>query len=159
MASKIKLKVAIARYQEMPGAVSNSYGWYRNSANKYGSVSIGEIEIKAFKAAGNWWLDLKDFERAIKNAEEYRKELIKATKDISRGLIRGKDGETIEFDGGRYTVHGGFRFETSHYELYRRRSEGDWYCNKCNKAANVNGNTVSCSKCGTTFEIHDINRI
>jgi len=156
---KIKLGEAIREYQKMPGAVSNSYGWYRNSAKKSGAVSIGEANFKVFKDEGVWWLKRKDFDHAIKLVQEARERLLKTTEDLSKGIVHGKNGETIEFEGGRYTIYGDFRFETSYYELYRKRSEGSWYCNKCNDSADIKGNKVTCTRCGASHKIYCINSI
>lgn len=156
---RIKLKAAIKEYQAMPGAVSNSYGWYRNSANKHGTVSIGDVDLKVFKTEGSWWLRTKDFERAVLLARKWRDRLIKNSEDLSRGIVHGKDGETIEFEGGRYTIHGSFRFETSYYELYRKRSEGSWHCNKCNDLAEIKGNTLICPRCGASRKGHRANGV
>ena len=136
----IKLKDALTLYHKERGAFLNSYSWYQKSAREDGTISIGNIEIPTFKIGGTWWVERDKLNHAIKCNREYFKHQDDITRDHKKGIIHGKTGDTIEINDGYYKIHGNFRFEVSNYEKARMRSDGDWYCNKCNALAETEHN-------------------
>lgn len=120
-----KLSDAIKLYSKGEKSLSNSYEWYRKSAQRNGSVLIGNTIIRAYKRGGIWYVDEKEFVEAIKKHRGAKKQ-------------RQQDG---------CEAHGGFRFEWSNYERLRKKSYGRWYCIKCNVLAETEHTKEECHLC------------
>ncbi len=143
----LKLRDAVQLYRNEEKAPSNSYEWYRKSAQQYGKVSIGETHVPTYKQDGIWYIDGKEFAKAIKRHHEAIKHLKQVTTDYAKGIIHGKNGNIIHTKWGGYEIHGNFRFVWSDYELNRKKSYGAWYCNKCNVPAETEHNKEECHLC------------
>lgn len=143
----IKLKDAVELYKQEERSPSNSYEWYRKSAQQYGRVSIGDTDVPAYKQRGIWYLDDKKFAEAIKRHREAIKHLKQVTADYAKGIIYGKDGDVVYTEWGGYEIRGGFRFVWSDYERARMRSDGTWYCNRCNIPAETEHDKEECHLC------------
>lgn len=137
---ELKLRDAVQFYRDEEHAPSNSYDWYRKSAQRYGRVSIGGTDVPTYKHKGIWYVDGKFFAEAIKRHREAIKHLKQVTADYARGIIHGKDGDVVYTEWGGYEIHGDFRFVWSYYERARKRSYGTWYCNRCNIPAETEHN-------------------
>lgn len=147
MTKKIKLKDAVELYKQEERAPSNSYEWYRKSAQQSGRVSIGDTDVPAYKQKGIWYVNDKKFTEAIKRHREAIKHLKQVTADYAKGIIHGKDGKVVHTEGGGYEIRGKFRFVWSDYERARMKSDGTWYCNKCNIPAKTEHNKEECHLC------------
>jgi TPR repeat protein len=143
----MKLKDALELYKKEERTPSNSYEWYRKSAQRNGTVSIGDTNVPAYKLRGVWYVDGKRFAEAIKQHREKIKHLKQVTTDYSKGIIHGKDGDVVYTESGGYKIRGEFRFVWSDYEQARKRSSGTWYCNKCNILAETEHNKEECHLC------------
>jgi hypothetical protein len=144
---QMTLAEAVERFRREAGAPSNSYDWYRQSAQKRGAVPIGGTEIKAWKENGAWSVDAKEFEDATTAHRERRAYLAKVSSDLSRGIIYGRDGDVIETSTGGYEIRGAFRLVSSDSERARHRSYGTWYCNRCNQPAETKHEKEECHRC------------
>ena len=169
----MKLKDAIELYKKERRIPSNTYEWYRKSAQRSGTVSIGSLSVPAYKHKGTWHVDDKKFTEAIEHHRRGIQYLKKVTSDYAKGIIHGKDGETTYTEWGGYQIHGNFRFVWSESQRLRMKSYGTWYCNKCNIIAETehekkechlcrdwNGcgrdctlSRVYCPKCGKSFDV------
>jgi hypothetical protein len=52
----ISLKEAVDRFQQEPRAWQNAYGWYREQAARYGTVSFNNHFVTAVKQGLSGWL-------------------------------------------------------------------------------------------------------
>lgn len=143
----VKLKDAIKLYQSDVTAPSNAYPWYRNSANKHGTVSIGDCDVPTHKKNGIWWVEKRKLDQALKSAHEHQRTITRITKDHDAGILHGKDGDTIQTTWGHYELHGNFRWVVSNHEKATGRSNGTWYCNKCNSPAKTEHEAPECHRC------------
>ncbi len=143
----LTLKEAVKQYQQEEKAVSNSYDWYRNQAQKYGKAWIGGIDVSAIKKYGIWYVDRENLSRAINHHRESVKHLKQVTEDYEKGIIHGNDGDTIHTEWGGYEIHKEFRFVWNDVERYRKKSYGTWYCNKCQIVAETEHNNPECHLC------------
>jgi len=150
---ELKLKDAVQLYRKEEKAPTNSYNWYRESAHQEGRVRISSTNVPAYKKKGIWYVNAKEFAKAIKHHRESVKHLKQVTADYDKGIIYGKNGETTRTEWGGYTIHGNFRFVWSDCERYRKKSDGHWCCNKCNLPAERDYplSKVYCSKCGASL--------
>ena len=144
---ELKLRDAVQFYRNEEHAPSNSYDWYRKSAQQHRRVSIGETDVPAYKHKGIWHVDGKKFAEAIKRHREAIKRLKQVTADYAKGIIHGKDGDVVYTEWGGYEIHKDFRFVWSDYERVRKKSYGTWYCNKCNIPAETDHNKKECHLC------------
>jgi hypothetical protein len=145
--SLITLKDAVHLYSQEKRALSNSYGWYRKSAQHYGTVHIGGIELSAHKERGTWYVDETDLAEAIRLHREKIQHIEQNTDDYQKGIIHGNDGEILKTTYGGYQIRGRFRFVWSDVERYRKRSYGTWYCNSCNTVASSKHDRPECHLC------------
>lgn len=143
----MKLRNAVELYKKEERTPLNSYEWYRKSAQRYGTVSIGGTNVPAYKLRGVWYIDGKIFDELIKKHRKIIKRLKQVTTDYSKGIIHGKNGDVVNTESGGYKIDGEFRFVWSDYELARMRSSGTWYCNKCNILAETEHNGEECHLC------------
>ncbi|MBA7687789.1 hypothetical protein ES703_96262 [subsurface metagenome] len=143
----MKLKDAIILYKKEEGAISNSYDWYRKSAQKPGYIPISESYVPVFKKGGQWYTDNNKFQEAIKNHRVYRKHLKQVTEDYKKGIIHGKDNEIFYTEWGGYKIHGGFRFVWSNYERGLKKYYRTWCCNRCNIIAKTEHSKEECHLC------------
>ena len=143
---EMRLKDAVDHYKKEENAPANAYGWYRQSAKKDGSVSIGAIEVPAFKSKGVWCVDEKRFAEAIHSHRRQVKFQHKMTADYEKGIIHGEDGDSITTDWGHYEIHGNFYFA---YNLLRAQHGGgsSWYCSQCKKPAKLEHKRPRCHLC------------
>ena len=107
-AKELKLRDAVQLYRNEEHAPSNSYNWYRKSAQQYGRVSIGDTDAPVYKHTGIWYANGKKFAEAIKRHREAIKRLKQVTADHAKGIIHGKDGDIIHTEWGGYEIHGFF---------------------------------------------------
>jgi hypothetical protein len=143
----VRLAEAVERFLREVGSISNSYEWYRRLAQKGGAVPIGRTEIRAWKERGAWSVDAREFEAAIAAHRKRRAHVAQVSRDLSRGVIHGRDGDVIETLDGGYEVRGAFRFVWSNQERARHRSYGNWYCNRCNRPAQMKHEKEECHLC------------
>lgn len=143
----MKLKNAIELYEQEERVPSNSYEWYRKLAQRNGKVLIGSIDVPAYKHKGIWYVDDKKLAEAIKHHREAIEYLKQMTTDYANGIIHGKDGDIVSTEWGGYKIQGTFRFVWSDYEIARMKSDGRWYCNKCNIPAETEHNKEECHLC------------
>lgn len=143
----MKLKDAIELYKQEDGAYSNSYEWYRKCAQGRENISISGTDVPAYKKKGVWCIDDGDFTKAIENHRTMIRRRKQVTDDYNRGVINGKDGDTVHTDFGGYNIHGAFRFVWSNYENAHMKSSGEWYCNRCNTPAETEHNKPECHLC------------
>lgn len=143
----IKLKDAIELYRHEEKVPNNSYAWYRKLAQQYGKISIGGIDVPAYKQNRIWYVDKKEFTEAIKRHREVIEDLKQVTNDYAKGIIHGKDGDIISTEWGGYKIQSGFRLEWFDYEQARKKSHGTWYCNKCNISVKTEHNKAECHLC------------
>ena len=144
---QMKLAEAVDRLRREAGAPSNSYEWYRHSAQRHGRVPIGCTEIKVWKENGAWTVDAQVFEAAITAHRERRAHVARVSSDLIRGIIHGRDGDVIETSHGSYEIRGAFRLVWSHRERVRHRGYGTWYCNRCNQPAKTRNEKEECHRC------------
>lgn len=144
---ELKLRDAVQLYRKEEKAPSNSYEWYRKSAQQYRRVSMGDTDVPAYKQRGIWYIDDKKFAEAIKRHREAIKHLKQVTADYAKGILYGKDGDVVYTEWGGYEIRGGFRFVWSDYERARMRCDGTWYCNRCNIPAETEHNKEECHLC------------
>jgi hypothetical protein len=146
-AKKIKLSEAVQLFLKEKSAPSNSYNWYRQSAQSNGTVLFGESEIKAEKLKGSWYVDEKAFTKSIEKIRNKAKQIKKVASDYKKGNIHGKNGEEIKTEWGSYKIYKNFRLVTSDCDSIRKRSDGDWYCNDCNIKAKLEHEKEECHSC------------
>jgi len=144
---KLKLKDAVQLYHNEIKTPSNSYEWYRKSAQRNGCVPIHNTDVPAFKQDGIWCVNDKKFAEAIKQHHKAIKNLKQVTADYDKGIIHGKNGDIIHTEWGGYEIHGGFRFEWSDYKRDRMKSNGTWYHNRCNTPAETEHKKEECHLC------------
>lgn len=143
---KVKLKDALELYKKEERAPSNSYEWYRKSAQERGIVPIGDMDVPVYKE-GIWYVEDKKFAEAIKQHRETIKHLKQVTADYAKGIIHGKDRDVVSTEWGGYTIRRNFRFVWSDYERFHQKSYGTWYCNKCNTPSETEHNKEACHLC------------
>jgi hypothetical protein len=143
----MKLKQAIETLKKERRYPSNSYEWYRKDAKKRKRVMLGDVDAPVFLDRGTWCIEDGVFSMAIKKHREHLGLIEKNTKDLARRIIHGKDGDTVETEMGGYAIHGKFRFVWNDYEVARHKSEGTWFCNKCNIPAEEEHNNPECHLC------------
>jgi hypothetical protein len=145
--SLISLREAVSKYQAESGAPGNAYDWYRRSAQRYGSVSIGPGEIATQKIKNAWHVSRADLAVAIEAHRETRALLQQRTTDFEANILHGIDGDTIYTEFGGYRRHGQFHFVWSNYDIGTKRSNGSWYCSTCFRPARVAHNKEECHRC------------
>jgi hypothetical protein len=145
--SRITLKDAVSLYSQEKGAPSNSYDWYRRSAQRHGTVHVGDVKIQVHKEGGIWYIDNTMLARAIKNHREKIRHIEQTTRDYEKGIIHGKNGETIRTTWGGYEIRDKFRVVWSDIARSRQRSYGTWYCNSCDTAAGTKHEKPECHLC------------
>jgi hypothetical protein len=143
----LKLKDAVQLYRIEERTPSNSYEWYRKSAQHSGRISIGETNVSAYKEMGVWYVDRNEFAKAINQYRDSIKHLKEITADYAKGIIHGKNGDIISTEWGGYAIRGIFRFVWSDYERIKEGSSGTWYCNKCNIPAETEHKKEECHLC------------
>jgi hypothetical protein len=143
----MKLKEAVELFRKEESAPINSYEWYRKQAHEGGTVSIGGTNVPAYKYKRSWHVDDEKFDEAIEKYREAIEHLKQVTVDYDKGIIHGENGDTISTTWGGYKIIGGFRFVWSYYEVYRRKSDGRWYCNKCDEPAKTEHDKEECHLC------------
>src|SRR5580704_921595 len=122
----ISLRDAIDLYQRETRSPSNAYDWYRRSAQRGGTVSIGPSEVPAMKIGNVWYVSREDLSEAIAVHRVDVALFKQRTEDFRQNLLHGIDGDTIYTEFGGYRRQGGFHFVWSTYERARRRSDGGW---------------------------------
>jgi hypothetical protein len=75
----LSLRAAVEMFQQEPGAEQNAYDWYRRSANRCGSVSLGGTEIPVHKRGRAWVIDEACLEKAIANHRSERAQMLDNT--------------------------------------------------------------------------------
>ncbi len=145
--NNIKLKEAIEKYKEEEKAPGNSYEWYRKMAKSSNKVYIGRLKMSVYKIKGCWYLDKEDFYTAIESHRKIISRIKKNTSDYKQGIIHGVDGDTIETEWGGYKIKKSFRFVWNNYAIFRKKSNGTWYCNECNEIAETD-DKIYCQNCG-----------
>lgn len=143
----MKLKEAVELYKKEKGVSSNSYDWYRKSALSSGKINIGNVNIKTFKKGREWHIDDEDFKKAIISHKAYLEQIKNNTDDHKKGIIHGKDGESITTEWGHYTIYKNFRLEVHTYYSLKDGDTGTWYCNNCNLQAKTEHNKEECHLC------------
>ena len=141
------LRDAVEYYRKQERAFSNSYEWYRKSAKSFGEIIIGRQSVPVYWLKGRWHVNEKIFHKAI---QEHRKQILhlkKVTEDYSKGIIYGRDGDTINTEWGGYRIYETFRFVWSDFERGRMKSYGSWYCNECNSIAETEHDKEECHLC------------
>jgi hypothetical protein len=141
------LAEAVERFRREVGAPANSYGWYRQRAQRHGTVLVGRTEITVWKEKGAWNVDRKKFQVAITTHRERRAHVAKVSSDLSRGIIHGRAGDVLETSAGGYSIRGIFRLVWSDHERARHRSYGAWYCNRCNQPSETKHEKEECHRC------------
>ena len=145
--TELTLREAVELYRKEERAPANAYDWYRKAAQQSGKVYIGKTYISAYKRSGVWYVGGKEFAEAIKRHRESIRHLKQVTVEYSKGIIHGKDGDTIYTEWGGYEIHQNFRFVWSDVQRYRRKSYGTWYCNRCQTPAMTEHNKEECHLC------------
>jgi rubrerythrin len=143
----MKLKNAIEIYKKEEKAVSNAYDWYRKSAQKHENISIGDLQIRAFKIGREWHVDDNEFNKAIAKHRHSLSVIKENTKAFENGTLKGKTGETIKIESGSVSFSKDFMFESSDYHRLRGKSNGTWYCIRCNEPAKTEHNNPECHTC------------
>jgi hypothetical protein len=143
----INLKDAIALYSQEKGTGTNAYNWYRQYAQSQGSVPLGDVDVEAKKIGGAWQLDERKFQFAIQALRKEQAKIVQNTLDLKKGVVHGKNGDRIEIDGGYYDIHQQFRHVVSNYDAMRHKSDGTWFCNKCNNIAATEHKNDECHVC------------
>lgn len=143
---RIPLGAAVESWRSTPRAPTNAYTWYRQSAQRQGTVYFGR-EIEARKEGGQWTVDAGDFEAAVAAHAHSTFHREKVQRRIEAHDFSGDPGATYEGSDGGYTVKGRYAFVWSNYQIARRKSDGSWYCRACGNAA---GDPPSCL-CGGTI--------
>ena len=146
----MKLKEAVEIFKEEKGAPSNVYDWYRRSAKYNGKVSIGNKQLDAFKIGNQWHIDNGAFKKAIKSHQKQMKIRKKYTEDFSNGIYHGDVGQIIKIKGGGYKNYEGFIFVWNDYLRARKKSDGEWYCRRCNSMAEEEHN----KRCSINNDYH-----
>jgi len=143
----MKLTEAINLYKYEKGASSNSYDWYRKSAKSHWCISIGKIDVSAYKKRGTWYVDKIKFFKAIAHHRGKIKQIKQNTDDYTQGIIYGSDGDIIETEWGGYRIYKNFRYVWYYYLKLRQKSDGTWYCNACNNIAETKYDKEECHLC------------
>lgn len=143
---KLKLSEAVRLYHDEEKVPSNSYEWYRKSAQRDGSVNFDDTKVHAYKQ-GSWYVDGKEFAEAIERHRGAIKHRKQVTNDYDKGIIHGKNGDTTYTVWGGYEIRGGFRLVWYDYERDRMRINGDWFCNRCNSPAKTEHKKDECHLC------------
>lgn len=145
--TELTLREAVGLYRREEKAPSNGYDWYRKDAQRDGSIFVGDTRVSAHELNGVWYVNREEFTEAIKRHRESIVHLKQITADYSKGIIHGKDGDTIRTEWGGYEIHKNFRFEWSDVQRYRRKNYGTWYCNTCRIPAQTEHNKEECHLC------------
>lgn len=143
----MKLKDAIELYKKEENTPSNAYGWYRESAKDSGKISIGGVDIRTYKRGNVWYVGENKFLSAVLKHRKRIEKIKQNTRDLAKGIIHGKDGDINEVEGGGYCIVKNFRFVWSDLLVARQKSNGTWYCNKCNSIAKTENNKEECHLC------------
>lgn len=129
--------------------VYNSYNWYREYAQKYGYIPIGDTHVSVRKEKGSWVVDLDDFDHAVRSFINKKAEKEKHTHlmmdDHQKGIFH--KGRISISDSRYYDNKGDFRLEVDTYSMARKDSDGTWYCNTCNIPAETEHNNPECHTC------------
>jgi hypothetical protein len=144
---RISLRIAVQAYRAEYGAPANAYDWYRRSAQRYGSVSIGPGEVPAVKVGNVWFVSRADLSTAIDAHRQDQETLKNRTEDFFSNVLHGVDGDTIYTESGGYRRRGPFHFVWSTYEMKTMRSNGAWYCSSCFQPADVAHDKEECHRC------------
>jgi len=96
----MKLKDAVELFRKEERAPVNSYEWYRKQAHESGTVSIDGANVPAYKYKGSWHIDDERVDEAIKKHREAVEHLKQVTSDYDKGIIHGKNGDTISTTWG-----------------------------------------------------------
>jgi len=87
------------------------------------------------------------FSEAIEQHQKRIKHQKQVPADYSKGIVHGKDGGVVHTEWGGYKIRGDFYFAWFNYEIAKMRSDGTWYCNKCNTLAETEHNKEECHSC------------
>lgn len=142
----LKLKVAIELYKIEIGSISNSYDWYRKCAVREGFINIGELNIKAIKVSGTWYVNKVDFEKSIKSHRLSQQKIKQNTIDYKNNIIHGLNTK-IQTDWGYYINFSDFRLVINLADIYNSKNNGIWFCNTCNKIAQLEHKKEECHLC------------
>lgn len=69
------------------------------------------------------------------------------TEDYRHKIIHGNNGDIIHTEFGGYKIYGEFRFVWDDVQRLRRKSNGTWYCNRCQAPAETEHNKQECHLC------------
>ena len=141
------LREAVEYYRRQERAISNSCEWYRKSAKSSGEIAIGGVSVAVYRVKGRWHVDEKTFHKAIQEHLVQISHVKKVTEDYSKGIIHGRDGDTVHTVWGGYRIHGVFRLVWSDLESRRMKSYGTWCCNRCNSRAETEHSKEECHLC------------
>jgi hypothetical protein len=140
----ISLRAAVDAFQQEPGAEQNAYDWYRRSANRCGSASLGGTEVPVHKRGRAWVIDEAYLDRAIANLRFKRAQMLDNTEAYGRGILRGLPGDHIRTIWGGYIVKEHFHQTYRFYEDQRVRT---WICNSCMNSAGSEHEKKKCHTC------------
>jgi hypothetical protein len=143
----ITLRDAVQRYQQEPGSWSNAYDWYRRSAQRGGTVSLGPGEVPTTKIGNKWYVSRADLSEALAAHRADIALLKLRTEDFHQNILHGIDGDTIYTEFGGYRRQGPFHFVWSTYERKTGRSDGAWYCSTCFKPTTTLHEKEECHRC------------
>jgi len=141
------LRDAVERYAAEKRAPANTYAWYRNLAHRTGYAPFGKTDVPARKVSGSWLVRSEDLAGALEAHREYVVSVRRATEDLRRGILHGRDGDSVETEDGGYLRRGAFHFVWSDYEIGRRRSDGTWLCSTCQAPAETEHDRPECHRC------------
>jgi len=148
MGKIVKLNQIVGTYSPEKG-IYNSYNYYRDQAKKYGTVNIAGTDIPAHKEKGCWWIDLDEYDRAIKESikrkDEEKERLRLMFQDYQKRIFH--PGRIWISDYRYYENSGDFRLEVDIYQASRKDCDGVWYCNTCNLPAETEHNNPECHTC------------
>jgi hypothetical protein len=157
--AQITLAAAVERYRNEPGAFSNAYEWYRKQAQRDGQVSLGGTSVATVKVRNQWMVDVVDVELALAAHRDRVARQHQVTADYEAHILHGDDRSTTATDWGGYRIRGAFHSAWNSYEVYRKKSDGSWFCNTCFELVKTEYDDdwepkhVSCARCGTSMDM------
>lgn len=121
----------------------SSYLWHRRRASEHGYISLDLEQVPAFKHGRHWYVKPSEVIAALQRVADRHNRREQVTRDYDAGILHGPDGEHVDTTWGWYRVEGDFRFVYDNLQVYRRRNDGLWVCNRCNVVVDD-----VCPKCG-----------
>ncbi len=141
------LQNAVTQWRIQPGAASNSYDWYRQSAQRYGKVHFGNHDVATHKVGRSWMVHADDFERALIDQAKSQSVQTGTTDAYESHKLLVGPGKSATTTWGGYRVAEHFHMTWNNRGWQHGGGVSSWICNTCWGLAKTEQNKEECHRC------------